>query len=166
MIDIGDGCCSDNVMSQVQVDPKIPVGYLWRTLHKAYEAWLKTQHNAVIKVFHIDQVGEFMSKEFSRHMQEAGTICQLTMHNTPEYNRVAEWFNQTTIEKVQALLHDSRLPKFLWGEALHHVVYIENQTWTKSSPNATPYEKTDLSNLHPWDAQICVHDMSTSKLDG
>jgi hypothetical protein len=31
-------------------------------VYKAYEAWLKTQANRLIKKFHSDRGGEFMSK--------------------------------------------------------------------------------------------------------
>jgi hypothetical protein len=58
--------------------------------YKAYEAWLKTQYGVSIKVFHSDRGGEFMSNAFSEHLQKAGTIRRLTMHDTPEYNGVAE----------------------------------------------------------------------------
>jgi len=113
---------------------------------------------------------QFPSDEFSKHLRKAGTICQLTVHNTPKYNGVAERFNRTAIEKVWALLHESRLPKFLWGEALQHVVYLKNHTWTKSLPDSTPHKsltgkKPDLSNIHPWGTQVWVHDTSSSKLD-
>ena len=139
--------------------------YLMRTKdetldqYKAYEAWLKTQFGVTIKVFHSDRGGEFMSDEFSKHLRKAGTVRRLTVHDTPEYNGVAERFNWTAIEKVRALLHESWPPKFLWGEALQHVVYLKNQTWTKSLPDSTPHEiltgkKPDLSNVHPWGTQV------------
>jgi len=83
------------------------------THYKAYEARLKTQHGVTIKVFHCDRGGEFMSDEFSRHLQKAGTIRRLTVHDTPEYNGVAERFNRTAIEKVRAMIHKTSLPKFL-----------------------------------------------------
>jgi hypothetical protein len=139
--------------------------------YKAYEAWLKTQYGVSIKVFHSDRGGEFMSNAFSEHLQKAGTIRRLMVHDTPEYNGVAERLNRTLIEKVRALLHDTGLPKFLWGEALNYVTYIKNRTWTKSSPDATLHEilthkKPDLSNVHPWGARVWVHDTSGSKLDG
>jgi hypothetical protein len=151
--------------------------YLMRTKdetlqqYEAYEAWLKTQFGVSIKVFHSDRGGEFMSNAFSKHLQKAGTVRRLTVHDTPEYNGLAERLNRTLIEKVRAILHDTGLPKFLWGEALQYVVYVKNRTWTKASPNATPHEiltgkKPDLSNIHPWGTRVWVHDTSGSKLDG
>jgi len=69
------------------------------------------------------------------------------------------------------MLHNSRLPKFLWGEAAHHAVYLKNQTWTQVLDDTTPYQimtgrKPDLSDLHPWGCCIHVHDTSGCKLDG
>ena len=112
-----------------------------------------------------------MGNTFSEHLHKAGTIRRLTVHDTPEYNGVTERLNQTLIEKVRVLLHNSGLPKFLWGEALNYVTYIKNRTWTKSLPNATPHEiltgkKPDLSNIHPWGTRVWVHDTSGSKLNG
>jgi len=39
-----------------------------------YEAYLKTQHNVVIKKLHMDRGGEYMSIEFSDHLKKQGTI--------------------------------------------------------------------------------------------
>ena len=68
------------------------------------------------------------------------------------------------------MLHTSGLPKFLWGEALMHSVYIKNQTWTCYLNKSTPYEvlygsKPDLSNLHLWGCKVWVHDTAGTKLD-
>ena len=69
------------------------------------------------------------------------------------------------------MLHDSQLPKFLWGEALNYAVYLKNRTWTRALKGTTPFEvltgsKSDLSNVHPWGCHVWVHDDSGSKLDG
>ena len=98
--------------------------------YQAFEAWLKTQHNVQIKKLRSDQGGEYLSGEFSDHLQKEGTIRRLTVHDTPEYNGVSERLNRTLLEKVRAMLHKSHLPRFLWGEALAHAVFIKNRTWT------------------------------------
>ena len=67
-----------------------------------------------------------MSDEFSEHLKNAGTVRKLVVHDTPEHNGVAECLNRTLLEKVQAMLHESGLPKFLWAEATSHVVYLKN----------------------------------------
>lgn len=104
-------------------------------------------------------------------LEAAGTTRRLTVHNTPEYNGVAERLNRTLLDKIRAMRHDSSLPKFLWGEALQHSVYLKNRTSTKALDDITPHEvlfdeKPDISNLHPWGCDVWVHDTSGSKLDG
>jgi len=139
--------------------------------YQNFEAWMNTQHNVKIKCLRSDRGGEYRSDEFNEHLCCQGTIHRLTVHDTPEYNGVSERLNRTLIEKVRAMLHASGLPKFLWGEALMHSVYIKNRTWTRYLISTTPYEvlygsKPDLSNLHPWGCKVWVHDTNGTKLDG
>jgi len=82
-----------------------------------------------------------------------------------------EWLNRTLLERVQAMLHESGLPQFLWGEALFHAVYLKNHSLTHTLDSSTPIEmltskKLDISNLYPWGCKVWVHDMSGSKLEG
>src|SRR5277367_4143076 len=76
--------------------------------YQYYEAWMKTQHDVHIKSLRSDQGGEYLSEEFSDHLKKAGTTRKLTVHDTPEYNGVAERLNRTIIT-VRAMLHDSDL---------------------------------------------------------
>ena len=135
-----------------------------------YEAWLSTQQNAKIKCLCSDRGGEYRSDEFSAHLKAAGTVRKLTVHDTPEHNGVSERLNCTIMEKVQAMLHDSDLPKFLWAEAVTHAVYLKNRTWTCTIGNTTPYEilygqKPNLANIQPWGCKVRVHRPVKSKLE-
>jgi transposase InsO family protein len=136
-----------------------------------YEAWVKTQKNTAIKKLHTDHGGEYLSDAFSEHLAKAGTARNLTVHDTPEHNGVAERSNRTLLERVRAMLHSSGLPKFLWGEAVKHAVYLKNRTATRALANKTPYEmamgvKPNLSDLHEWGCKVWVHSAGGSKLDG
>ncbi len=71
--------------------------------YQAFEAWLKTQYNIQIKKLRSDWGGEYLSGEFSDHLQKEGTIRQLTIHDTPEYNGVSERLNRTLLEKVRTM---------------------------------------------------------------
>ena len=44
-------------------------------------------------MLHSDRGGEYLSEEFSKHLKRTGTIRRLTVHDTPEYNGVAERLN-------------------------------------------------------------------------
>jgi hypothetical protein len=86
-----------------------------------------------------------------------GTTQKLTIHDTPLHNGVAEHRNHTIVERIRAfrLLHATRLPKTLLGEAAHHIVWLLNRTTTKAVDGKTPYEaafgkKPDLRYVREW----------------
>lgn len=138
--------------------------------YTTYEAWLKTQHGANIKRLRSDRGGEYLSDEFSQHLRAKGTERKLTTHDTPQHNGVAERLNRTLIERVRAVLHASGLPKFLWGEAIMHAVYVKNRTATRTLDGKTPYEmlygkKPNLADLPVWGTRVWVHDDTRTKLD-
>lgn len=137
--------------------------------YKRTEAFYLTQKGARIKCLHSDRGGEFLSKEFTDHLQQQGTRRKLTTHDTPEYNGVAERLNRTTMEKVRAMIEDSKMPKFLWGEAVQHSVFLKNCTPTSALNGITPHEafwgvKPNLANLHPWACKVYIHTPGGSKL--
>jgi hypothetical protein len=68
--------------------------------YKAYEAELMTQRKASITKLCSDRGGKYLSSPFDNHLSKAGTLRILTVHNTPEYNRVSERLNRTLLEKV------------------------------------------------------------------
>jgi hypothetical protein len=138
--------------------------------YKRFEAWVLTKFGVRIKTLCSDHGGEYLSDEFTEHLETNGTTHKLTVHDTPEQNGVAERLNGILITKVRAMLHDSGLPKFLWGEAVRHAVWLKNHTSTKALQGLTPYEaltgnKPDLTDLRIWGCQVWVHDSTGSKLD-
>ena len=141
--------------------------------YKDFEAWAKVQHSIpAFKALRSDRGGEYMGKQFSAHLQSQGTTRRLTVHDTPEYNGVSERLNRTLLERTHALLHASKLPKNLWGEAITHVVWLKNRTPTRALPDGkTPYEmlngkKPNLSRLHEWGTEVWVHTTEGNKLEG
>ena len=72
-----------------------------------YEAWVSTQLSAKIKILHTDRGGEYLGKEFVKHLKSKGTISKLTIHDTPQHNGVAERRNRTIVERSEE--HTSEL---------------------------------------------------------
>ena len=66
--------------------------------YKKYEAWVKVQRESQIRIFGCDRGGEFMSNKFTEHLENAGTVCYLTVHDSPASNGLAERANQTHVE--------------------------------------------------------------------
>ena len=138
--------------------------------YKNFAAWAQTQHGAQIKRLRSDRGGEFTSHEFTKYLQKEGTERRLTTADTPQHNGIAESLNRRLLERVRAMLHQSRLPKNLWAEAVQHAVWIKNRTSTKALGNITPFErlygeKPNLSDLHEWGQDVWIHDSTGSKLD-
>jgi hypothetical protein len=51
--------------------------------YKAFVVWAQTQHRAWIKCLRPDWGGEYTGTKFTKFLQEQGTKCRLTTHNTP-----------------------------------------------------------------------------------
>ena len=139
--------------------------------YQSFEAWCATQFDARIRTLRTDRGGEYMSNDFDDHLGKRGTLRIAAPHDTPEYNGVSERLNRTVLERTRAVLHASGLPKFLWGEAAVHIVWLKNRTPTRAlSDGTTPFQmlyktKPDFSRIFDWGAPIWVHDANSNKLD-
>ena len=139
--------------------------------YQSFEAWCTTQFGAKIKTLRTDRGGEYFSNAFDDHLGKQGTLRIAAPHDTPEYNGVSERLNRTILERTRAVLHASGLPKFLWGEAAVHIVWLKNRTPTRAlSDSTTPFQmlyktKPDFSRLFDWGAPIWVHNGTGDKLD-
>jgi len=139
--------------------------------YKFFEAWAIAQKYCIgIKTLRSDHRGKYLSDAFDKHLAAAGTAQQLTVHDTPQLNGIAEHLNWTLLEQIWALRHLMGLPEFLWGEALHHAMWLKNRMAMRTLDNKTPFEALfgsppNLSGLRQWGCNIWVHDDSGSKLD-
>ena len=64
----------------------------------------------------------------------------------------------------------SGLPKFLWGEAMNHSVWIQNRMPTHALDGKTPYEmvtgrKPNLDGIQEFGIATYVRDLKAGKLD-
>ncbi|RVW94600.1 Retrovirus-related Pol polyprotein from transposon TNT 1-94 [Vitis vinifera] len=95
---------------------------------------------------------------FAKFLQEYMIVAQYTMPGSPDQNGVAEKRNRTLLDMVKSMLSSSKLPKFLWTEAVKTVVYILNRVPTKVVLK-TSFEllkgwKPSLRHMHVWDARL------------
>jgi len=128
-----------------------------------------THLGIVIKILYSNHGGEYLDKGFTLYLKSRGTEQKLTVHNTPVHNSVAKHCNCTIVEQVWALLHASSLPKFLWGEAAHHIVWLMNYISTKAVDGKTPFEaafrkKPDLRDVCEWGETMWVQIEGGNKL--
>ena len=58
--------------------------------YKRDEAYIHTQTGNQIKVVRSDRGGEFLSKEIVQYQDQKGTVRELSVHDSPPQNGVAE----------------------------------------------------------------------------
>jgi hypothetical protein len=139
--------------------------------YKKYESWTDVQRGARIKIFGCDRGGELTSKEFNNHLENAGTVRHLTVHDSPSSNGAAERGNRTHMNTARAMMIGAGLPRNLWAEAVRHDVWLRNRAPTRALPELkTPFEvatgkKPDLSQLCEWGATVWVKRLDAGKLD-
>ena len=121
--------------------------------YKMFEAWVSVHQNAKIKILRTNRGGEFVSKAFQKHLDDNGTVRELTVHHSPSQNSVLEHLNKTLVLHGRACLIETNLPGFLWAEAFQYAVWTKNQTPTRTLKNKTPIKmatgiKPDLRDIH------------------
>ena len=99
-----------------------------------------------------------------------GAKCELTVHDSPQQNSVSEHGMRTHTEHAQALLIASRLPQFLWEEAMKHMTQIQDRTPTCANAGKSPYEmrhkkKPHLAGIQEFGAAAYIKDLKAGKLD-
>jgi hypothetical protein len=93
---------------------------------KNYKMLIKVQCNKDCKAFHLDNGGEFISKELVAWFKAQGIRLEYTAPYSPSQNGIAEHLNRTIVEKVTPMLSLHNLPLRLWPFAVTHAVYLIN----------------------------------------
>ncbi|KAJ9692948.1 hypothetical protein PVL29_011870 [Vitis rotundifolia] len=147
---------------------------------KVFKAEVEKQCGKQIKIVRLDRGGEYYGRyledgqspgPFAKFLQEHGIVAQYTMPGSPDQNGVAERRNRTLLDMVRSMLSSSKLPKFLWTEALKTAVYILNRVPTKAIPK-TPFEllkgwKPSLWHMRVWgcSSKVRIYNPQEKKLD-
>lgn len=117
--------------------------------YKVFAAWAEMLYGKRIKRLRPDRGAEFTGSEtgskLTKFLEEQGTEQRLTALDTPQHNGAAESLNRRPVERVSAILHHSGLPRSLWAEALHFIVWLKNHHTSThalgSSSSSTLYER-------------------------
>ena len=73
-----------------------------------------------------DNAKQFLSEQFKTYFLDANILQEKTIPETPQQNGLAERCNRTLLEMARCLLHDSGLPKMMWGAAILHTTKVRN----------------------------------------
>src|SRR6202050_343258 len=132
----------------------------------AFKEWLIFAENHTglqLYIFHTDNGGEFLTKEWRQMIHH-----ETTSPDTPEQNGDAEHQNRTIFDCVHTVLIDAGLPLFLFAEAVNYIVHTKNRHSTSALTNTTPYEvrfnkKPDISQLRPFGCKAYVYGRSPKR---
>lgn len=140
---------------------------------KEFHITAERQTDRKLKVFQSDNGGEYSGNDFLSYLKEHGIVSRRACAYTPQQNGVAERMNRTLLNMVRMMLHQSKLPKSFWTNALVTAVYIRNRLTCTGLPDSkTPYEiwrgrKPSVAHLRVFGARCwySTHGEKVDKLD-
>nr|GEV10010.1 hypothetical protein [Tanacetum cinerariifolium] len=115
---------------------------LYETLEiiKKFIAQAQLNYKAKVCKIRTDNGTEFKNATLKAHYEKLGIIQQFSPARTPQQNGVVERRNRTLVKVAQTMLIFSRLPEFLWAEAVANTCFTQNRSIIHTQYNKTPYE--------------------------
>jgi hypothetical protein len=122
----------------------------------------QTQTGKKLKQFGSGGDGEILTTEFTKFLEDNGTIHLVTTPDTPQHNSIVERAGRSMIEKGKASMHHAGAPLTLWGEAFSCASYLMRRSLNSSDTTQTPQQKLtgnkpDVSRLHVWGCDVFYH---------
>ncbi|KAJ9544385.1 hypothetical protein OSB04_024092 [Centaurea solstitialis] len=87
-----------------------------------------------------DHGTEFKNKVLGGYLESVGSKHTFAAVRTPQQNVVVERRNRTLVEAARTMLAYSKLPMFLWAEAVDTACYTQNLSIVNNRFGKTPYE--------------------------
>jgi transposase InsO family protein len=118
-------------------------------IFKCFSKMIETQFDAKISILRSDNGTEYFNKNLGEFFQHKGIQHQSTCPNTPQQNGIAERKNRHLLEVARAIMFESNVPKFLWGDAVLTASYLINRMPTRVLSYRTPLDvfKTFFSSM-------------------
>jgi hypothetical protein len=129
---------------------------------KMYQAWVKRKFGQGIGIFRSDPGGEFTGHDFDAFLAAEGIERQMGAPRSPQQNGQAECFQQTIVNKAEAMRHAAGLSSGFWKLAIEAAIHTYNvqpssvQNW-KTPDEIWEGEKPDVSHLRTFGCLAYVH---------
>ncbi|GJX72431.1 retrovirus-related pol polyprotein from transposon TNT 1-94 [Tanacetum coccineum] len=107
---------------------------------KKFIAQAQLNYKAKVCKIRTDNGTEFKNATLKAYYEKLGIMQQFSIARTPQQNGVVERRNRTLVEAARTMLIFSRLPEFLWAEAVTTSCFTQNRSIIKTQHNKTPYE--------------------------
>nr|GEU44842.1 retrovirus-related Pol polyprotein from transposon TNT 1-94 [Tanacetum cinerariifolium] len=118
----------------------------------------KIQQNMKVQVLKVrsDSGTEFKNEKLRSYYENLGIMHQTSIARTPKQNGV-ERRNNTLVAAARMMLIFSRLPEFLWAEAISIACFTQNISLVHTMYNKMPYElikgrKPNVQYFHVFDS--------------
>ena len=118
---------------------------------KEYFNMVQSKFNIRISKFGCDGGGEYISNSLKQFCVDKGIFINYTVPYNAQENGKAERMNRSLVEKARAMINESGVNKYFWGEAIRVANYLINRSPSRSL-DFTPAEiwykkKPNVSNL-------------------
>src|SRR5271163_673564 len=99
-----------------------------------FRTFTEKQTGKSIKILHSDGGGEYVNTDMRKYLSIYGIHHKTTTAETPEQNGVAERYNRTLFESIQAMMHAAEsIPEPLWAELAATAAYLRNRLPTRAN---------------------------------
>ncbi|WJX24545.1 hypothetical protein P8452_13640 [Trifolium repens] len=130
-----------------------------RVKDDAYDAFTifctQVQSEKSLKILKVrsDHGGEFENEPFATFCEDHGIVNEFSAPRTPQQNGVVERKNRSLQEMARTMMHETKLVKHFWAEAVNTTCYIQNRIYIRPLLNLTTYElfkgrKLNISYFH------------------
>ncbi|GKE82023.1 retrovirus-related pol polyprotein from transposon TNT 1-94, partial [Tanacetum coccineum] len=109
---------------------------------KKFIAQAQLNYKAKVCKIRTDNGTEFKNTTLKAHYEKLGIMQQFSIARTPQQNGVVERRNRTLVEAARTMLIFSRLPEFLWAEAVATACFTQNRNINGLS-NLLPTDQND-----------------------
>ena len=76
----------------------------------------------------------------ARIRSDQGTHQEFSSPKIPQHNGIVEQKNSVIQEMARVMLHNKKMPKSFWGEAINTACHILNRVYFKLDSKKTSYE--------------------------
>jgi transposase InsO family protein len=115
----------------------------------------QVQNEKGLKILKVrsDHGGEFENEPFATFCEDHGIVHEFSAPRTPQQNGVVERKNRSLQEMARTMMHETKLAKHFWAEAVNTACYIQNRIYIRPLLNITTYElfkgrKPNISYFH------------------
>ncbi|GKE15356.1 retrovirus-related pol polyprotein from transposon TNT 1-94, partial [Tanacetum coccineum] len=117
---------------------------------KKFIAQSQLNYKAKVCKIRTDNGTEFKNTSLNAHYENLGIMQQFSIARTPQQNGVVERCNRTLVEAARTMLIFSRLPEFLWAEAVATACFTQN--W-RANDCLVSITEPDYKNLNKNDIE-------------